>query len=152
MILYVADIQSISQLAFLRRGKFGDKISAFLEDSHDYIAEMKKRKGELFMMSIVSLSIWLLHLYQFYLVFLCIHADVSLAFVLSLVPLAILVGLLPITVGGIGSRDAAMIALFSPYTEVTKVVFVGLFGSVRYFVPGLCGVPFFHEYMMHDEK
>jgi len=61
--------------------------------------------------------------------------------------MAIFFGLLPITIGGIGTRDSALIYLFSSYLNLSVIVAIGLFCSVRYIVPALLGLPFFNAYM-----
>ena len=96
--------------------------------------------------SSASIFLWFLHLLQFYFAFLAIRAEVPWPQIFGLVPMAIFVGMLPITVAGIGSRDAALILFFAPYAPASQMAFIGLFASLRYFLPGLCGVPFIHQY------
>jgi uncharacterized membrane protein YbhN (UPF0104 family) len=62
--------------------------------------------------------------------------------VFAYVPLSIFVGLIPISFGGIGTRDAALIYLFSPYESSSTMAGIGILCSFRYFVPALFGLPF----------
>lgn len=67
-------------------------------------------------------------------------ADISLATIFFLQPLAVLAGLLPITVSGVGVRESAMLALYSGVAEGSTVLFAGLaysFATVIIF-PLLC--------------
>jgi len=61
-----------------------------------------------------------------------------LAAVFLRVPIAIFVGLLPITLAGIGTRDGALVALIAPHAVAALV---GLFSTLRYVVMALLGVP-----------
>jgi glycosyltransferase 2 family protein len=90
----------------------------------------------------VSLGLWLLHVAQIYLFFRAVGVAVSALQVYALVPVAILVGLLPITQGGFGTRDAALIHLFAGDASPAVLAAVGLLTGTRYLVPGLIGLPF----------
>ena len=62
-------------------------------------------------------------------------------------PLAMFVGLLPISLFGVGTRDAAIIYLFSAYHPAEVMAGVGLYVSLRYFVPAAAGLPFLQHYL-----
>jgi len=110
--------------------------------------ELKTDKRQLCWVLVVSIFLWFLHIAQFLVVFRALHSDVSAFLVFGLVPLAILVGLIPLTVAGVGTRDSAMIYFFAPYESPALVAGVGLFSSLRYFVPGLLGLPFLNRYIV----
>jgi len=95
----------------------------------------------------LSLLIWLLHLAQIYVFFLSLNAPVPLGAFGAFLPLAIFVGLLPFSIAGIGTRDAAVILLFSPYHAAGVLAGVGFFLSLRYIVPAACGLPFLNRYL-----
>ena len=61
--------------------------------------------------------------------------------ILGLVPVAIIIGLIPITLAGIGTRDAALIVLFSPWASAEMMAGAALLSHLRYFLPGLAGLP-----------
>lgn len=149
-ILYFIDLNADLKLPFLNRMRIGGKVKSFLRDTQEYLLEIRNNGKMLLNIAGLSLFLWLLHLGQFYVVFCAIGAQVSLWHVFSLVALAIFVGLLPITIAGIGSRDAALVILFEPYAALTQIVFVGLFASVRYFVPGIMGVFFLNKYIVKN--
>jgi hypothetical protein len=90
----------------------------------------------------VSLGLWLLHVAQIHLFFLAVGAAPPPLKIYALVPVAILVGLLPITQGGFGTRDAALIHLFAAEAAPAVLAAVGLLTGTRYLVPGLIGLRF----------
>ncbi len=106
----------------------------------------KERRGLLSRILYLSLIIWILHLVQIYLFFPSLNHMVPVAPSLALIPLSVFVGLLPITIGGMGTRDSALIVLFAPYAGSTLMAGVGLLCSMRYWVDTLLGVPFLHYY------
>jgi uncharacterized membrane protein YbhN (UPF0104 family) len=63
-------------------------------------------------------------------------------YLLAVFPLAILAGLIPITVGGLGTRDSAFVILLAGHltTEGATLVALG-YTVLAYWLLGLCGVP-----------
>ena len=90
----------------------------------------------------VSPALWALHILQVFFFFEALNADVSLLLVAGLTPIAILVGLLPISVAGMGTRDAALVGLFLPWVPAPTMVGIGLLMSTRYWLPSALGVFF----------
>jgi uncharacterized protein (TIRG00374 family) len=93
-----------------------------------------------------GLALWALHLIQILLFFWAVGAEPTLGQFLSMAPLAIFVGLVPITFGGFGTRDAALIAFFAPIPQATMLA-AALLVNTRYVVPALAGLPFFQRYV-----
>ncbi|MCG8507710.1 MAG: hypothetical protein MI741_00645, partial [Rhodospirillales bacterium] len=71
---------------------------------------------------------------------------------LALAPLAILAGLVPFTFAGIGTRDAALIFLFSPFMDAGTGAALGLLCTMRYVLPALGGLPFIGESLSRLKK
>jgi glycosyltransferase 2 family protein len=90
----------------------------------------------------LTIGLWQLHLFQIHLFFLSVGGDPPALRVYAFVPVALMAGLLPVTQGGFGTRDAALIYLFSPDTAPAVVAAVGLLTGTRYVVPALAGLPF----------
>ena len=91
----------------------------------------------------LSMVQWSLALFQTYVFFLMIKIDVSLLQTFALAPLAIFLGQLPLTLGGMGTRDLAFINLFSEYATESALLSVGiLFSIFRYWLISLLGIPF----------
>ena len=95
----------------------------------------------------VTLFIWFLHLLQIWLLAAALHAPVPLLSSLGLSSLALLAGLVPLTLAGVGTRDAATIYLFAPFMAAPAGAALGLMLTLRYVLPGLAGLPFLAEYI-----
>ena len=95
----------------------------------------------------VTLFIWFLHLLQIWLLAAALHAPVPLLSSLGLSSLALLAGLVPLTLAGVGTRDAAAIYLFAPFMAAPAGAALGLMLTLRYVLPGLAGLPFLTEYL-----
>jgi uncharacterized membrane protein YbhN (UPF0104 family) len=110
------------------------------------LAGWEKKRGLLSRIVGLSVLIWILHVVQIYLFFPSLNHIVPVAPSLAFIPLSVFVGLLPITIGGMGTRDSALIALFASYAGSTLMAGVGLLCSMRYWVDTLLGIPFLHYY------
>ncbi|MGE0608405.1 MAG: lysylphosphatidylglycerol synthase transmembrane domain-containing protein [Pirellulales bacterium] len=87
-----------------------------------------------------SLLLWALHLLQIDFFLKAAGVFVSPQVVMAKVPLAILAGLLPLSACGIGTRDTALIWLFSDVAASPTMAVVGMLTALRYLVPGLAGM------------
>lgn len=89
-----------------------------------------------------ALLLWGLHVLQF----VCMHRAAGGAapdvLVWSRVPMALFVGLLPVTFAGIGTRDAALVYFLAAAAGEGPALALGVLGTLRYVVPALCGLPF----------
>ncbi len=100
----------------------------------------------------LSVLLWGLHLLQIYLFFPSLGQFVQVGSVLAYVPLSLLVGLLPISLAGMGTRDTALILLFAPYVDGATMAGIGLLCTMRYWADSLMGVPFLHRYSLEIAK
>lgn len=146
--LYFINLHRWSSFPVFEKNSVLYKIKEFLIDSQEYLNELKRDFKQLGFVLALSVFLWFVHIVQFYLIFLALHSQVSVFNVFRLVPLAILVGLVPVTVAGVGTRDSAMIYFFSPHENTALIAGVGLFASLRYFVPGILGLPFLNRYIV----
>jgi hypothetical protein len=89
-----------------------------------------------------SAVLWCLHMLQIDLF--CKAAGVFVAgdFALWRIPLAIFAGLVPFTLWGLGTRDAALVGLFAGVAPTATMATVGLLTATRYLIPGAAGIPF----------
>ncbi len=86
---------------------------------------------------------WFLSIWQVQFFFSAYGIDVPLAHVCAALPVAIFVGLLPITVAGMGTRDKAIMVLFAPFAPESICLSVGILYSIcGYILPSLAGLPF----------
>ncbi|MFQ5829267.1 MAG: lysylphosphatidylglycerol synthase transmembrane domain-containing protein [Candidatus Methylomirabilia bacterium] len=90
----------------------------------------------------MTVGLWVLHLLQIHLFFFSVGSHPPVVNVYAFVPVAILVGLLPISLAGFGTRDAALIYLFSADDAPAVLASVGLLTGSRYIVPALAGLLF----------
>lgn len=100
----------------------------------------------------LSSVLWFLHLGQIYLFFVALQSTISAALVLAYVPLSIAVGILPVTLGGMGTRDTALIVLFAPYETTTMMAGIGVLCSMRYWADTVLGLPFFQRYAFDTKE
>jgi glycosyltransferase 2 family protein len=97
--------------------------------------------------SATSVFIWFLHLVQIWMFTVALRAPTPFLANLALAPLAILAGLLPLTLAGIGTRDAALILLYHPYLDAPTAAALGILCTMRYVLPAVGGMPFVAQYL-----
>lgn len=131
-------------LSFVFRGR---KFQIGINGIFDYIGYY--RRNLLLFVCVVFLSVlmWSLYLLQIYLFFVSFNYIISPILVFSLVPIAIIVGMIPVTIAGMGTRDSALIVLFSGYAPAPLMAAVGMMISFRYFFAALVGIPFVKKYI-----
>ncbi|HXU46883.1 MAG TPA: lysylphosphatidylglycerol synthase transmembrane domain-containing protein [Thermoanaerobaculia bacterium] len=95
----------------------------------------------------ISIGLWLLHFVQLWIFILALRAWCPFLVHVGLASLAILAGLVPFTFAGLGTRDAALIALYRPYLDPQTAAALGLLFTSRYLLPALAGLPFFRGYL-----
>ncbi|ASC69382.1 hypothetical protein XM38_003090 [Halomicronema hongdechloris C2206] len=131
----------------LAPGKVAEKVhrlQASWGEMHDYIW---CDRTQLLRVSFTSVFIWFLHLLQIWFFILALKAWTPFLTNLALSPLAILAGLLPLTFAGVGTRDAALVFLYSSYFDEATGAALGLLCTSRYFLPAIGGLPFLSQYM-----
>jgi uncharacterized protein (TIRG00374 family) len=97
--------------------------------------------------TVTSVFIWFLHLLQIWLFILTLHSWVPFMAHLGLSPLAILIGLLPLTFAGVGTRDTALIFFYHPFLNAEVAAALGVLCTSRYFLPAVAGLPFLRQYL-----
>lgn len=120
-------------------GKWRERIESFLHVSNIFIREPKKLLPILF----YGLILWLAPILTAKMFFLALGASVPLLYVAAAFPLAIFISLLPITIAGMGTRDSAIIYLFSQFASTPVCLGVGLLYSFfAFWFLALIGLPF----------
>lgn len=89
-----------------------------------------------------SLVLWTLHLLQIDCFLKAAGVFVPWTVASARIPAAIFAGLLPISFCGIGTRDSALVWLFSDLAPAPAMAAVGALTALRYLVPGAAGIPF----------
>jgi uncharacterized membrane protein YbhN (UPF0104 family) len=86
---------------------------------------------------------WMASVVQIVLCYRALGAEVPLVFATGGLPLAIFVGLLPLTLSGMGTRDSALIVLFASYATPEHSLGAGiLYTLFGYWIPAVIGLPF----------
>lgn len=125
------------------RAKLG-KLSYSWQEMHEYFW---RDRGHLLKITATSVFLWFLHLLQIWFFILALNAWTPFLTSLALSPLAILAGLMPLTFAGVGTRDAALIAFYSPYFNAATGAALGLLCTSRYLLPAIGGLPFLNRYL-----
>lgn len=103
--------------------------SRFALKLQDLLCTLRQVKKSLYFLTLVlfiSTAKWLLTFVLIYVLFAAIGSDIPLAFVLASMPVAIVIGLLPITLGGMGIREGAMMVLFADHATSEQILSAGL--------------------------
>ena len=127
------------------RGGRWERIAGVLHAWDAFLKSLRKQPQDLLLILGLSILVWILHLLQFYLFFPALNQPVPIGPSMALLPLAILAGMLPFTIGGMGTRDTAILILFASYAEPSILAGVGLLCSLRHWVDSLMGVPFLYR-------
>ena len=94
------------------------------------------------LLAVFSLGIWFSNLFQVWLFLRALGVSAPLAAAFGLAPLAILIGLLPVTFAGVGTRDVAVVYFFRAYLDAPAGAALGVLLTVRNLLFGLAGWPF----------
>jgi len=89
----------------------------------------------------LSVLLWVVHVGQIFIFYRAVGGQAPPAVAWSRVPMGIFIGLLPLTVAGIGTRDAAFFALLVAWDAKSVIAWLGLFCTLRYVVMAVLGVP-----------
>ena len=107
---------------------------------HKFDADGRSWWQQVILLAPFSLSLWGLHLLQIDWMLKSAGVCPPWEDSLSRIPLAIFAGLLPISAMGLGTRDAALVYLFSPWGSSSSLAAVGLLTALRYLLPGTAGI------------
>jgi len=116
-------------------GRWSDAVGWFWRD--------RARAGRLVAL---SLAIWAGHLAQFWLFVRALGGAMPFIDNAAFATLAILIGLLPFTLAGIGTRDAAIVLLYAGWLRPGQAAVLGVLATSRYLIPALAGLPFIRDY------
>ncbi|MFH2065944.1 MAG: lysylphosphatidylglycerol synthase transmembrane domain-containing protein [Pseudomonadota bacterium] len=89
---------------------------------------------------IYSILLWTLHIGQFSILFNIFKTSISIQDAVSFIPFIFIAGMLPFTIGGVGSRDAALVYFFSDTVSLPVLASVGIVAFLRILLPTIVGV------------
>jgi uncharacterized protein (TIRG00374 family) len=91
----------------------------------------------------ITVLIWVFHFLQIYFIFLALGLALTANLLFAFIPISLFIGMLPITIGGIGTRDAALIYFLSPFAPAALILSGAiLITFIRVWFIGLAGLPF----------
>ena len=67
-------------------------------------------------------------------------------------PIAFIVSLLPITIGGFGTRETVLIWLLSDYATIENIMLACIMISLRYIIPALIGLLYIQDYKLYTHE
>jgi hypothetical protein len=121
----------------------GQKLQGKLKELLHSIRVLGTQPITLIAILVLTVANWLASIVQTKLLFDGVGASVPLGFTAAALPVAIFVGLLPITFGGMGTRDSAMVVLFAAFATASQALAVGLLYSFfGYWLLAIVGIPF----------
>jgi len=92
-------------------------------------------KGALFMIFLVNLFIWIFLYFVIYIIGLSLGIEIGFAYYLAIMPISTLISQIPITISGLGTREASMIGLFGLFgISAVKVFSMSL---LNFFITGI---------------
>ncbi len=112
-----------------------------------YFETLKKNRMRVLWVIILTLITWFMNFLQGYFLFWVIGYKISFFVAMGLMPLGVLAGMIPITVGGLGTRESAFVILFSAYAPAPVMLLFGLLFSLRYFLAAAAGLIWIKRYL-----
>jgi len=103
--------------------------------------EYLKDKLPLFLL--MSIGLWLIQILEFYVIFRMFGINPGFFEVGFGCSLALLAGAIPVSIAGIGPRDAVIISYFSSFAGTETLAAIGIITILRIVIPALLGLPSF---------
>ncbi len=104
---------------------------------------MVLKSSSFFLILCITFLNWFCTFLQSWLCYRAFHANVPFFYIVAALPIAIFIGLIPVTLSGMGTRDSAIIFLFQKYAAYEVNLAVGILYSIfGYWLLSLLGVPF----------
>lgn len=105
-------------------------------------------RGRRLWLMIFSIALWFVQLFQIWLFTVAVGVHVPFGACASLAAIALIVGQLPITLGGIGTRDIALVLLLSAYMSPEQAAAVGILTTLRGILLPIAGLPLMRSYLV----
>lgn len=126
------------------------KTLALLGRIGELVLRLHRAPGAFLVILVSAVLLWCLHLLQFSWALNAAHGSVATALLWSRVPMAIFIGLLPVSFAGIGTRDLAMVYLLAPPLDTATAAALGVFATLRYVLVAIAGLAFLHRLPLHE--
>lgn len=116
---------------FINKRHLKGGLAVKIYDGFSILNQIKKRKY-IFSLAVASSAVNMgLSMLQFYWLLIAVNANVPMPAVFAFLPLSVFVGLIPLTLAGAGTRDAAFIYFFSAYTVPAKALSAGILYALQ---------------------
>ena len=149
IISYLSGLVLLGTISVLCFSKFSSRLpinnslKKKLSDLFYSLNLLFKQSRLFFIILSLTAANWFASILQTKLLFDSVGANVSIGFATAALPIAIFAGLLPITFGGMGTRDTAIVVLFSAYASPSQALTVALLYSFfGYWLLAVLGTPF----------
>ncbi len=94
-----------------------------------------------------SVFLWLVHVVQMWMFTLALSVGIPFTVCASLSAIALMAGQLPFTLGGLGARDMALVALLAGYMRPEAAAAMGILIATRGLLPPLAALPIMRTYL-----
>jgi uncharacterized protein (TIRG00374 family) len=138
---------AMRRLGAILPGKLGRAAQSFPEQWANLIQWFWSDRRRASRVITLSLLLWAGHLAQFWLFAHALDASVPFIDNMAFATLSILIGLLPFTMAGIGTRDAAIIFFYQPWLLPSQGALLGVLATMRYLLPAIAGLPYLRDYL-----
>lgn len=128
-------------------GKLGENLESIYKIVHDYRNRLDVLGNSLFV-SLISLIIYFVTIYLF---FASVGSNVSLGNIFLVMPVVTFISMIP-SIGGLGVREGAMLAFFSPVAGREKTFAVSLLLLFGLFLLSLLGGALYLHWSLVKEK
>lgn len=135
----------LDALSHLLPGRAGALAAAFGRDWRETLAWFWSETGRAGGTLLLSLGLWAAHLAQFWL-FARALGFVPFLDNMAFATLSILAGLLPFTMAGIGTRDAAIVWFYRDWLSPGQGAVLGVLATLRYVLPAIAGLLFVRDF------
>src|SRR3989344_787504 len=123
-----------------------------LQDAVSVLNKVKQRKAILSMAILASSANWTLSMFQVYWLFKAVGSIVPFSAIFAFQPLSIFMGLIPITIAGVGTRDSAILYFFRNFAAPEQSLAVGiLYGLQSYWITALLGIPLLYFFFKQND-
>lgn len=133
-----------SAIVVLPAWRLREKLAALLGAWSTLVMSLDGRRVPLLLFSVL---LWFVQIVQIWVFALSLSAPVSFAVCASVASIALIVGQIPGTLAGIGSRDMTLVLLLSSHIGAEKAAALGILTATRTFVPALLALPILRHYL-----
>jgi len=148
VVLFFILAKYIHKIKLPIKEKYKEKI-----DNIFYSAKtLVKNPKQFGQVTLITLLNWLGTFLQVYFLYLALGINVSFIFICLTLPIALFVGILPLTIAGMGTRDSAIVYLFSNVAPAGTNLSLGILYSIfGYWIIAIFGL-FFIKNLSLDKK